>query len=155
MIDKKIQHTLIAILSLSNSLVYIYYHIKLTFQTMIRQKKRQYGVLIISTYPDEESVVRVAKMMIANKKLCACVNFAKVRSLYSWKNKLEDQEEFIALFKTTNLTANKLKSEINNTHPYEVPEIVELKMSYVSKAYLSWMIGSTITKTTTKSKIKN
>ena len=126
---------------------------------MIRQKKRQYGVLIISTYPDEESVVKVAKMMIANKKLCACVNFAKVRSLYLWKNKLEDQEEFIALFKTTNLAANKLKFEINNSHPYEVPEIVELKMNDVSKAYLSWIIGSTITKptttTTTKSKIKN
>jgi hypothetical protein len=30
---------------------------------MIRQKKRQHGVLIISTYPDEESVVKVAKMM--------------------------------------------------------------------------------------------
>ena len=131
---------------------------QINFSNMIRQKKRQYGVLIISTYPDEESVVKVAKMMIANKKLCACVNFAKVRSLYSWKNKLEDQEEFIALFKTTNLTANKLKIEINNTHPYEVPEIVELKMSDVSKAYLSWMIESTITKpttTTTKSKIKN
>jgi periplasmic divalent cation tolerance protein len=117
---------------------------------MIKQKKRQYGVLIISTYPDEESVVKVAKMLIANKKkLCACVNFAKVRSLYSWKNKLEDQEEFIALFKTTNLAANKLKFEINNSHPYEVPEIVELKMNDVSKAYLSWMIGSTITETKT------
>jgi periplasmic divalent cation tolerance protein len=124
---------------------------------MIRQKKRQYGVLIISTYPDEESVVKVARILVANKKLCACVNFTKVRSLYSWKNKLEDQEEFIALFKTTNLTANKLKFEINNTHPYEIPEIVELKMSDVSKGYLSWMIGSIIkTKTkTTKSKIKN
>jgi len=116
---------------------------KLTFQTMTRQKKRQYGVLIISTYPDEESVVKVAKMMIANKKLCACVNFAKVRSLYSWKNKLEDQEEFIALFKTTNLTANKLKFEINNTHPYEVPEIVELKMNKVSSSYMSWLAKST------------
>jgi periplasmic divalent cation tolerance protein len=72
------------------------------------------------------------------------------RSLYSWKNKLEDQEEFIALFKTTNLAANKLKFEINNnTHAYEVPEIVELKMSDVSKAYLSWMIVSTITETKT------
>jgi periplasmic divalent cation tolerance protein len=124
---------------------------------MIRQKKRQYGVLIISTYPDEESVVKVARMLVVNKKLCACVNFAKVRSLYSWKNKLEDQEEFIALFKTTNLAVNKLKFEINNSHPYEVPEIVELKMNDVSKAYLSWMIGSiTETKTTkiTKSKIK-
>ena len=125
---------------------------------MIRQKKKQYGVLIISTYPDEESVVKVAKMLVADKKLCACVNFAKVRSLYSWKNKLEDQEEFIALFKTTNLAVNKLKFEIKNSHPYEVPEIVELKMSDVSKGYLSWMIESiteTKTKTKTKSKIKN
>jgi periplasmic divalent cation tolerance protein len=78
-----------------------------------------------------------------------------------WKNKLEDQEEFIALFKTTNLAANKLKFEINNSHPYEVPEIVELKMNDVSKAYLSWMIGSitkpttTTTTTITKGKIKN
>jgi periplasmic divalent cation tolerance protein len=125
---------------------------------MVRQKKKQHGVLIISTYPDEESVVKVAKMLVADKKLCACVNFAKVRSLYSWKNKLEDQEEFIALFKTTNLAVNKLKFEIKNSHPYEVPEIVELKMSDVSKGYLSWMIESiteTKTKTKTKSKIKN
>ena len=122
---------------------------------MVRQKKRQYGVLIISTYPDEDSVLKVAKMMVANKKLCACVNFAKVRSLYSWKNKLEDQEEFIAFFKTTNLTAKKLKLEISNTHPYDVPEIVELKMSGVSKAYLSWMIGSITKAKTIKSKIKN
>ncbi len=100
------------------------------------------GTIILSTFPSEESVADVADKVIRNK-LCACVNFAKVRSIYSWRGKMEDQPEFIALFKTTTNSARKLKAEIARLHPYEVPEIVELKMSDVSKSYLSWLVEST------------
>ncbi|MEW6605064.1 MAG: divalent-cation tolerance protein CutA [Thermoproteota archaeon] len=100
------------------------------------------GTVIISTFPSEESVADVASKVVANK-LCACVNFVKIRSIYSWRGKLEDQPEFIALFKTTAKSAEKLKAEIAQLHPYEVPEIVELKMSDVSKSYLSWLVEST------------
>ena len=67
----------------------------------------------------------------------------KVRSVFVWKNKLEDQQEFIALFKTTKLSADKLKSEIKKVHPYEVPEIMEIKMNDVYKPYMSWIVEST------------
>ncbi|HEX7034010.1 MAG TPA: divalent-cation tolerance protein CutA [Nitrososphaera sp.] len=100
------------------------------------------GTIILSTFPSEESVVDVANKVVASK-LCACVNFTKIRSIYSWRNKLEDQSEFIALFKTTSRSARKLKAEIARLHTYEVPEIVELKMSDVSKSYLSWLVEST------------
>jgi periplasmic divalent cation tolerance protein len=56
---------------------------------------------------------------------------------------MEDQKEFIALFKTTAKSAKKLKAEIARLHPYEVPEIVELKMQDVSRSYLSWLAEST------------
>ena len=55
------------------------------------------------------------------------------------RQQIEDQHEFIALFKATSKSAKKLKAEIARLHPYEVPEIVELKMSNVSKPYLSWL----------------
>jgi periplasmic divalent cation tolerance protein len=100
------------------------------------------GVIILSTFSDEQSVRALAKLAL-DAKLCACVNFTKVRSLYSWKGKQEDQDEVLALFKTTRRSASKLKKVISSNHPYEVPEIVELKMSDVSPSYLSWLVAET------------
>ena len=107
------------------------------------KKKRQSGVLIISTFPSEESIAAISKDLIVSKRLCACVSLTKVRSVYYWNNKLEDQQEFIVLFKTTKLYAKRLKDEIKKLHPYEVPEILELKIDDVCRDYLSWLVQST------------
>ncbi|MDQ3718010.1 MAG: divalent-cation tolerance protein CutA [Thermoproteota archaeon] len=101
------------------------------------------GVIIVSTFPSEELAAQIAHMVVS-KKLCACVNFTKIRSIYSWHGKVEDQHEFIVLFKTTSKSAKKLKAEIVRLHPYDVPEIVELKMSDVSKPYLSWLVEESV-----------
>lgn len=100
------------------------------------------GTIILSTFPSEESVADVADKVVKSK-LCACVNFTQIRSIYSWRGRMEDQKEFIALFKTTAKSVKRLKAEIARLHPYEVPEIVELKMSDVSRSYLSWLAEST------------
>ena len=100
------------------------------------------GTIILSTFPSEESVADVAKKVVGSK-LCACVNFTKIRSIYSWRGKVEDQQEFIALFKTTSKSTTKLKAEIARLHPYDVPEIVELKIDDISNSYLSWLAEST------------
>lgn len=114
-------------------------------------QNKQSGIIVLSTFPDEESAISVAEQLI-NKKLCACVSLTKVRSLYNWNNKLENHIEYIALFKTTSLTAEELKSNIKRAHPYEVPEIVELKMNKVSETYLSWMAEATKKKDKNKKK---
>jgi periplasmic divalent cation tolerance protein len=97
------------------------------------------GVIIMSTFPSEELAAEVARQAVS-AKLCACVNFTQIRSIYSWNEQMEDQQEFLALFKTTSKSVKKLRAEIARLHPYEVPEIVELKMSNVSKPYLTWLI---------------
>ena len=43
------------------------------------------------------------------------------------EDKLEDHAEFLTLFKTTNQRSKELKSEIKKRHPYETPELVELR----------------------------
>jgi periplasmic divalent cation tolerance protein len=113
---------------------------------MVNQK-RQSVVLIISTFPDEESIAKIAKDLIVIKKLCACINLTKVRSIYDWNSKLEDHEEFVVFFKTTKLHANRLKDEIKKAHPYNVPEILEIKIDDVSKTYPSWLVETTTTAT--------
>ena len=101
------------------------------------------GIIILSTFPSEDQVV--------SAKLCACVNFTKIRSIYSWHGKIEDQHEFLVLFKATSKSAKKLKAEIVRLHSYEVPEIVELKMSDVSKPYLSWLAAESMYRVAKKS----
>ena len=114
-------------------------------------QNKQSGIIVLSTFPDEESIISIAEQLI-NKKLCACVSITKVRSLYNWNNKLENHFEYIALFKTTSSTAEGLKSNLKRAHPYGVPEIVELKMNKVSESYLSWMAEATKKKDKKKKK---
>ncbi len=101
------------------------------------------GIIIISTYPDKKSISKVAHIVV-QRKLTACVNYAKINSIYSWKGKIEDAEEFLALFKTTIKSKQQLKKEIEKSHPYEVPEIVELKMDDISIPYMKWLDNSTL-----------
>lgn len=101
------------------------------------------GIVIVSTYPDKKSISQVAHVVV-EKKLAACVNYTKINSIYSWKGKIEDVEEFLALFKTTTKSKQKLKEMITKSHPYNVPEIVELKMDDANAPYMKWLEESTL-----------
>ena len=101
------------------------------------------GIVIVSTYPDKKSISQVAHVVV-EKKLVACVNYTKINSIYSWKGKIEDTEEFLALFKTTAKSKQKLKEAIAKSHPYHVPEIVELKMDDINVPYMKWLEESTL-----------
>ncbi|MGQ0638212.1 MAG: divalent-cation tolerance protein CutA [Nitrososphaerota archaeon] len=100
------------------------------------------SAIIVSTYPDRKSISKIANKLVKGK-IAACVNITKVSSIYSWQGKIENTDEFLAVFKTTQKNKQKLKTQIKNTHPYQVPEIVELKINSVNKSYLDWLVKST------------
>ncbi|HVX02638.1 MAG TPA: divalent-cation tolerance protein CutA [Nitrososphaera sp.] len=97
------------------------------------------AVFVVSTFPIEESAAEVGKKLV-KEGLCACISFTKVRSIYSWKGKLENQLECIAFFKAAGGSAQALKEALARLHPYEVPEIMEIEVSDVSMPYLSWLV---------------
>jgi periplasmic divalent cation tolerance protein len=101
------------------------------------------AVVIISTFPNEKSLRDTAYEVIVSAKSCACVSYTQVRSLYWWESELHDEEEVIALFKTTKMRAKELRSGIEKRHPYDVPEIIEIVAHKTSEPYLDWLIGST------------
>ncbi|MBT3328821.1 MAG: divalent-cation tolerance protein CutA [Nitrosopumilus sp.] len=100
-------------------------------------------VVIISTYPDKKSISKIAREFVKNK-IVACVNISKISSIYSWKGKVEDTSEYIAIFKTTTKNKKLLKQKIKETHPYDVPEIAEIDVTSINDSYLKWLIESTI-----------
>ncbi len=101
----------------------------------------QSGIILLSTYPNEQTALKVARRIVKSK-LAACVSLAKIRSLYWWDDKIEDSKECLAIFKSVKGNSKELREAIAKSHPYKVPEIVELEMNHVSKSYLDWMISS-------------
>lgn len=103
--------------------------------------------LVISTSPVDKAP-ELAKRLV-EERLAACVNIVpKVRSFYIWKGKLEDDEESLLVIKTTKEAVNRLTERLRELHPYEVPEIVSLKLrkGEGNEAYLDWvkeMVGPT------------
>ena len=99
-------------------------------------------VIIISTYPNKKSISKIANDLVKNK-IVACVNISKISSIYSWKNKVEYSSEYFAIFKTITKNKSILKKKIKETHPYDVPEIMEVDVTSINKLYLNWLIEST------------
>ncbi len=99
------------------------------------------GIILLSTYPDEETAAKIARKIVRSK-LAACVSLTKVRSFYWWEAKIEDTGECLAIFKSVKTLAKELRAAIAESHPYKVPEIVEIEMNRVSRGYLEWMVES-------------
>lgn len=96
------------------------------------------GSIIISTFQTRNSASKIAKEMIL-RKLCACVNIIKINSFYYWKEKIQYDNEYLCFFKT--VSSAKLKKELKKIHPYELPEIIEVKIDTIDREYLGWLIG--------------
>ena len=99
-------------------------------------------VIIVSTFPNKQSVTSIAKKLV-KQKIVACVNITKISSVYAWKGKIENQAEYLALFKTSKNNKSKLKKELQKLHPYDIPEIAEINIDSINQPYLKWLVDST------------
>ena len=99
-------------------------------------------VIILSTFPSKRSITIIANYLVKSK-LAACVNITKISSVYAWKRKIENQDEYLALFKTTKKNQSTLKKELKKLHPYDVPEIAEINVESINRPYMKWLVDST------------
>ena len=82
---------------------------------------------------------KISRILVENK-IAACVNIIKdVYSIYRWKDKIEEANEFLMIIKTSETKSNQLINMINKIHSYETPECVGVKIEIGSKKYLDWI----------------
>jgi periplasmic divalent cation tolerance protein len=62
-----------------------------------------------------------------------------VRSVYRWKEAIEEEEEVLLVVKSSRALLDELREEIERLHSYEVPEVIALPVVDGSERYLSWM----------------
>lgn len=96
--------------------------------------------LIIATVPSD-AAPELARTLVEGR-LAACVNIVpKVRSIYYWKGKIEDDQEALMLIKTTSEKMDSLTMRLKELHPYDVPEIIslEIQKNEGNSDYLDWV----------------
>ncbi len=97
---------------------------------------------VISTFPNKRSLAKIANQLVRDKTV-ACVNFFPISSVYSWRGRIENEDEYLGIFKTSQKDKDLLKRTLARLHPYDVPEIAEVDVSSVNPSYMRWILDST------------
>lgn len=72
--------------------------------------------------------------------LAACVNVIPlIKSFYRWQGKVQQDNESMMLIKCAADNYTMLQDHILELHPYELPEIITVKISDGLPAYLDWV----------------
>jgi len=100
-------------------------------------------ILIQTTCSSKDEAQEIAKILVESK-LAACVQILPMQSVYTWKNKLCCDNEILLNVKTIKANFFKIKSKILKLHSYDVPEIIALDISNISKNYLNFIKDNTI-----------
>jgi periplasmic divalent cation tolerance protein len=94
----------------------------------------------ISTTTETKEQAQTIAQHLVEAKLAACVQITgPITSIYRWKGKVENAEEWLCLIKTRDDLFKKVEAAIKKMHPYETPEIIAVPIVKGSKEYLNWI----------------
>ncbi len=106
-------------------------------------KKKKY-MLVMTTVGSEEQAVVIADALV-NKKVAACVNIIpSIRSIYRFKGKVWDDEEYLLIIKSTQNNYREIEKTIIELHNYEIPEILAFPIEKGSRNFLKWIEESVL-----------
>lgn len=98
-----------------------------------------FPILLITTVPDIHLGKSIANKIV-QEHLAACVNIiGPIVSIYSWKDKICDEQEYILFIKTDNKKQEMLFNRIKELHSYEVPELITIKINDIGEEYWEWL----------------
>jgi periplasmic divalent cation tolerance protein len=99
--------------------------------------------VVLTTAGSTEEARRIANELV-ERRLAACVNVVtKLDSIYLWKGKVQEAEEYLLVIKTTKDLFPRVRDAIKEMHSYEVPEVISLAVEDGTEEYFKW-IGDSV-----------
>lgn len=95
--------------------------------------------LVFVTGPDREAMEGLGRTLV-EERLAACVNIlGPVTSVYRWEGRVTEDEEALALLKSTGGRLDRLEARVAELHPYEEPEFLAVRADTGSPSYVEWI----------------
>jgi periplasmic divalent cation tolerance protein len=99
------------------------------------------AVLVLTTVPSAEVGERIARALV-EARLAACVNvLPAMLSVYRWKGEVQQETEHQLVIKTARRRLAALQEQLDQLHPYDLPEFLVLPVEDGDPAYLSWVLA--------------
>jgi periplasmic divalent cation tolerance protein len=99
--------------------------------------------LVYATFPDRESAEDLGARML-EERLAACFTCWEAGSVYRWEGEVVEDEETLALFKTSPDQRQALVAALEDEHPYDVPCVLPLASEAGPQAYADWVDEETL-----------
>ena len=99
-------------------------------------------IILLSTFSSIDEANKISKLAIESK-IAACDNIFPINSMYSWHEKIENNDEYLVIYKTTDKKIKQLRQFLEENHSYEIPEIIDFELNHTNSKYLDWIIQST------------
>lgn len=96
-------------------------------------------VMLWTTVPVGEAGEAIARTLV-DERLAACVSIhGPMMSVYRWQGQVTTGDERQLIIKTTGDRVPALRARLAALHPYELPELLVLRVMDGSSAYLDWV----------------
>lgn len=96
-------------------------------------------LMVFVTCPSAKQARQLARVLI-DRRLAACVNLLpNLDSLFWWQGKVDRAREVLLIIKTTEQRFPALQQAVTSLHPYEVPEILALRVERALPRYHQWV----------------
>ena len=97
------------------------------------------ALIVFTTFASEADAARVSRALV-EERLVACANLLPgARSIYRWKEGIQDEHEVVVLMKTRKQDWTALLSRLHELHPYETPECVAVRIAAGAPKYMAWL----------------
>ena len=99
--------------------------------------------VVYTTVGNIQDARKIAHTLV-EEQLVACVNIIpNIESVYSWKGKIEEDNEILLIAKTTDANVKKTIKRIKVLHSYNLPDIIVLPIIGGLKDYLDYISNQT------------
>lgn len=107
--------------------------------------RRMEDVLVVLTNCPDATVARQLAQVLVDGRLAACVNILNgCTSVYRWQGAVETADEVPVLIKTRASLYEQVEEALRRHHPYELPEIIAVRVDNGLSPYLDWVRSETV-----------
>jgi len=96
--------------------------------------------VVLTTFSDQETAAKAVRALVSENFAACGTILPGARSIYRWKETIEDSAEVVVLFKIPAAGEDDFIRRLVEIHPYDVPEVISFEPSRVHEAYARWVL---------------
>ncbi len=96
-------------------------------------------IVVMCNFPDMTVAEKICKVLLDERLAASITLKGNVTNMFYWKNKIQKENECLAIIKTMSAKFSLLETKILALHPHDNPELVALPITDSTKAYYDFI----------------